>query len=147
MPILAAVSATRKPDPVVDTAHDLADAYGAELHVLYVMPDETFETRQSELSSGDNRNYFLDNAVSDAEEYAEEIIEATLEDYDDGRVIPRGEVGDPTEMILALAADIDARYIVVGGRKRSPVGKALFGSTTQSLLLDADRPVVTVMRD
>ena len=58
-----------------------------------------------------------------------------------------GRVGDPTEEVLAVAAELDARYVVVGGRRRSPVGKALFGSTTQEVLLESDRPVVTVMRD
>jgi nucleotide-binding universal stress UspA family protein len=52
--------------------------------------------------------------------------------------------GDPGEELLAAAADIDADLICVSSRKRSPAGKAMFGSTTQALVLNADRPVLTV---
>lgn len=48
----------------------------------------------------------------------------------------------PTEAIEATAASVDADQIVMGGRKRSPAGKVLFGSVTQSVLLDSDLPVV-----
>jgi nucleotide-binding universal stress UspA family protein len=47
----------------------------------------------------------------------------------------------PVQGILTLAADIDADLIVLGGRKRSPAGKVLFGSVTQQVLLQSDRPV------
>ncbi|SDM14514.1 Universal stress protein family protein [Halogranum gelatinilyticum] len=50
--------------------------------------------------------------------------------------------GDPADAIMELAADIDADLIVVGGRKRSPAGKALFGSVTQTVILNAGRPVM-----
>ncbi|WP_251344047.1 universal stress protein [Haloplanus halophilus] len=50
--------------------------------------------------------------------------------------------GDPAEQILDAATDGDANLIVVAGRKRSPTGKALFGSVTQSVILNADRPVM-----
>ncbi|MDB2264505.1 universal stress protein [Halorubrum ezzemoulense] len=54
--------------------------------------------------------------------------------------------GDPGEEILAAATDIDADLICVSGRKRSPAGKVVFGSTTQALVLNADRPVLAVPR-
>lgn len=53
----------------------------------------------------------------------------------------RREHGDPTEQIINVSEEIDADRIVVSGRKRSPTGKVLFGSITQSVLLESDIPV------
>jgi nucleotide-binding universal stress UspA family protein len=50
--------------------------------------------------------------------------------------------GDPADQLLDVATDSDADLIVVAGRKRSPTGKALFGSVTQTVILNADRPVM-----
>jgi nucleotide-binding universal stress UspA family protein len=46
--------------------------------------------------------------------------------------------------IVDLAREIEADLIVMSGRTRSPAGKALFGSVTQSVLLDAPIPVTVV---
>lgn len=48
--------------------------------------------------------------------------------------------------IVAAAAERDAKRIIVGGRRRTPAGKAIFGSTAQEILLDAPCPV-TFVRD
>ena len=50
--------------------------------------------------------------------------------------------GDAADAILSVAADLDVDAVVLGMRKRSPVGKALFGSVSQSVILNADRPVI-----
>lgn len=52
--------------------------------------------------------------------------------------------GDPGDEIVEYAEEVDADTIVIPGRKRSPVGKAVFGSVTQDVILNADRPVTIV---
>ncbi len=52
--------------------------------------------------------------------------------------------GEPSDDVLGVARDADATVIVIGLRRRSPVGKLLMGSTAQRILLDADRPVLAV---
>ena len=68
---------------------------------------------------------------------AEDVLQAAGLDVDIGE-----SSGDPADTILDLAEEADADLVVVGGRKRSPAGKALFGSVTQSVILNADLPVM-----
>ena len=51
---------------------------------------------------------------------------------------------EPIEDLLAAAERHDADEYVIGIRKRTPVGKMVFGSTAQNLLLETDLPVRTV---
>jgi len=62
-------------------------------------------------------------------------------------VTKRREHGDPAETITAVAREIDADCITVGRHRRSPIGKAIFGSVTQSVLLSADQPILVTMGD
>ena len=54
---------------------------------------------------------------------------------------------DVAETILGLASSVDAELLIIGARRRSPVGKALLGSVTQSLILEAELPVLVVKGD
>ncbi|MFW6599807.1 universal stress protein [Propionibacteriaceae bacterium Y2011] len=51
---------------------------------------------------------------------------------------------DPAEEVLAAAERSTADFIVIGLRRRSPVGKLLLGSNAQRVLLDAACPVLAV---
>jgi nucleotide-binding universal stress UspA family protein len=54
---------------------------------------------------------------------------------------------DPSAEVLRLVTKLDPEVLVIGARKRSPVGKALLGSVTQDLILEAAVPVLVVKVD
>lgn len=70
-----------------------------------------------------------------------EVVEGELDELgiEHERVL---HVGEPDEAIQSVAVDLDVDVIALGMRKRSPVGKALFGSVSQTVLLNTDRPVI-----
>ena len=51
---------------------------------------------------------------------------------------------DPVDAVLDEIQDHAVDRLVIGLKRRSPVGKALLGSVSQRLLLDAPVPVVAV---
>lgn len=51
---------------------------------------------------------------------------------------------EPAEHLMSVAAETDADFIVIGLRRRSPVGKLILGSNAQRILLDAPCPVLAV---
>lgn len=62
-----------------------------------------------------------------------------------GRIeVARGDLGDPSDAVVQVAQRRDARLVVLGLRARTPVGKLVFGSTAQRILLDATCPVLAV---
>ena len=50
----------------------------------------------------------------------------------------------PGEDLVSFAKENKTDEIIIGVKKRSKVGKLLFGSTAQYVILEADCPVVTV---
>ena len=51
---------------------------------------------------------------------------------------------EPAEDLISIAEDSGADLIVIGLRRRTPVGKLILGSNAQRILLDAPCPVLAV---
>ncbi len=51
---------------------------------------------------------------------------------------------EPAEDLISIAESSNAELIVIGLRRRSPVGKLILGSNAQRILLDAKCPVLAV---
>lgn len=51
---------------------------------------------------------------------------------------------DAASILLGIAAEVDAGLLVIGLRRRSPVGKLVLGSVSQDVLLGANCPVLAV---
>lgn len=163
MTILTAVDGETAPSGAVERGAELASAFDVDHVVLHVLSQDAFEELQESTSrsspqpiaasvSNGGRSqsaaiaeYTIEDGERHAAAIARDAVYATLDDHSGS--VPVGRVGDPVEEILAEADRRSARYIVTGGRQRTPVGKAVFGSKTQSILLEATLPVVTVMSE
>ncbi len=51
---------------------------------------------------------------------------------------------EPAEDLISVANEVNADFIVIGLRRRTPVGKLILGSNAQRILLDASCPVMAV---
>ncbi len=54
---------------------------------------------------------------------------------------------EPAEDLIGVAEEVGADFIVIGLRRRTPVGKLILGSNAQRILLDAPCPVLAVKAD
>lgn len=145
MAILAAVGESSDQSDIVSCGFELATAFDEELFVVHVIPDDEADRHFEAIRDIDEfSDLSIDIEVERAADIASRFVDSAGIESEAGSVTPVGRVGQPTEEILDVASEVDPRYLVVGARKRSPVGKAVFGSVTQAIVLNARRPVVTV---
>jgi nucleotide-binding universal stress UspA family protein len=97
-------------------------------------------------SARGGRDFDADEAIrSDAEldavrsQLAESGVDAEV------RQLVRGL--DAADDLIAVAKETSADFIVIGLRRRTPVGKLILGSNAQRILLDAPCPVLAVKSD
>lgn len=94
-------------------------------------------------SARGGREFDADDATkSDAEldDVRQQLADAGVEA--EVRQLVRGL--EVAEDLIAVAEETSADFIVIGLRRRSPVGKLILGSNAQRILLDAPCPVLAV---
>lgn len=139
MVIVAAVDRSERATAVVREAATLGEAFDEPVEVVHVLTREEFVSLERTTVSETGEAVPVEGVVDVAESIAGDAI-------DEANVAANavGLMGDPADEVVEYAHDRDARYVVVAGRKRSPVGKALFGSVAQSIMLSAACPVVSL---
>ncbi len=127
-------------DGSVGSAHvalqaiDLAETYGATIHVLHVIDEKV---RGLVAGFGDEEEF-----EARGREAAERVAGMARNHGVD--VVTAIEDGDPAQRIVDYAEEIDADLIVSGTHGRSGVERRLIGSVAERIVRKAPCPVMTV---
>ena len=141
--LLAVGSGDRgRTDRITDAVVDVAGPTGATVVLAHVFTEAGFEDVVDQLD-------YDPGSDADADDVAARL--GAIQDAGgtlDGAGIDYDVVGavseDPGDAVVGLAETVGADQVFIGGRKRSPVGKAVFGSTAQTVALNAPCPVTFV---
>ncbi|MDS0296394.1 universal stress protein [Halogeometricum luteum] len=132
-------------DRLAEETIEVAGPAGARVVLGHVFTREEYDSALDNLEFDRNADEVSADDVAARHSTVRELV-AQLDAADVEYEI-RGRVGDHGESIVGLARDVDADRIVVGGRRRSPAGKAVFGSVAQEVMLSAPCPVTFVRAD
>ncbi|RDI69763.1 universal stress protein [Halopelagius longus] len=135
---------------VLDDRYDCAEllreaaAYAgganAELVLYSPLTESEYESARDALDKigeVENTAYTDDNAVGVARQFADELAAEALDGFD----VEWSVVADVTEeveadRVIEVAEERDCDHVFVLGNRRTPTGKAVFGDTTQRLVLN-----------
>ena len=129
MKIMVGFDGSKVSEAAVELATERAQAFGAKIFLVHSMvggpdvPKRDFENSERELEY--HKNEFKKKEI---------VCESLLS--------VRGL--EPGEDLIRLAEENQVDEIIMGVMRRSKVGKLVFGSTAQYVILNASCPVATV---
>lgn len=143
----------------MDTVQNLAEAYGATVHVLNVV-DTTYEgiggdphTEQTPGMVGDPEGgtggmvgdrTTMDEAREQVQKRGEQVVEETADRMTGVDTVAAISAGTPHEVILDYVDEHDIDMVVMGTHGRTGVDRYLIGSVTEKVVRLAEVPVVSV---
>ncbi|MFC4542926.1 universal stress protein [Halosolutus amylolyticus] len=135
---------TVRAEELAETVLEVAEPLGASVVIGHAFTEDEYEEFREDLGFEDRVENVDPDAVAarrppvgDLEErFAEAGVETEV----------RGALGEISSAVVDMAIDVDADRMVVGGRRRSPAEKAVLGSVSQEIILQAPCPV-TYFRD
>jgi nucleotide-binding universal stress UspA family protein len=113
---------------------------GLPLHVASVLTHEVGESptrARADMEASEATEQHLERV---AEELRREGVEVSVE-------LLHGQFGEVSHQLLDDIRRVGAELVVVGVRRRSPVGKLVLGSASRDVLLGAGCPVLAVKAD
>ena len=129
MKILVGYEESRVADAALKLALKHARAFGAEVLIVTSL-EQSPALKKEDIDKAENRLEKIKKPFT-----AEDIpceVRATV------------SYQSPGEDLVSFAKENDVDEIIIGVRRRSKVGKLVFGSTAQYVILEADCPVVSV---
>ncbi|MFC6615496.1 universal stress protein [Halopenitus salinus] len=123
----------------------VAGPCGSEVVLAHVYTDDEYDRSRERLNIDPQSEESSPDYVAGRHASIRDLEDRM--DEDDIETQVRGVVGERGESIVELAEEVEADRVVVGGRRRSPTGKAVFGSVAQEVMLSAPCPVTFVRQD
>ncbi|MDB2224735.1 universal stress protein [Halorubrum ezzemoulense] len=120
----------------------VAEPADAEVVLTHVFDREEFDETSAKLGFEPESESSTPDAIAERHTTTRKLSEALSEAG--VRHSVRGAVGDLADEVVETAEGLEADRVVVGGRRRSPTGKAVFGSVAQEVMLSAPCPVTFV---
>jgi len=133
-------------DDLVDTVINLAAPSNARVSLLYAFPRDDYEAVMERMDIDTTTSGLTPDEVAQRHESVRGPGDR-LESLDIEYEIQGISGGNLSDKVVRTIERSGADIAIVGGTKRSPTGKAMFGDHAQQVLLNAPVPVVYVKRE
>lgn len=133
-------------DTLVDATIDIAEPSNATVSLLYAFPRDDYEAIMEQMDIDTTTSGLTPGEVAKRHESVRkpaDRLESLGIDYN----IQGVSGGNLADQVVRRIERSGADVAIVGGTKRSPAGKAMFGDHAQRVLLNAPVPVVYVKRE
>lgn len=133
MRILVCYNTKPRGEAAIKLAQEHAAKWQAEINLVWAISRDKPMSRKR-----------IQEVEEELESHVDQLFEACDIAYKVDLLIDTSAAG---EQIVGFAEQVKADMVVLGLRRRSMAGKALFGSNSQHIIMNAPCPVLTIRRE